>query len=177
MEKGSLTLTGNGVEIQGRYYTVSNGFTSKKEGPVSIPYGKILAVDYVKRRSKRIMYIILVFGLLLIFALSAVRARVERAIESLDFSSVASSYETVRNISDAIDETETGNFYEILKAIVTGVTILAAAICVFCIIYLFTAKKCVEITSMQGTYRVVAEPGSTELARVVPQLQERIARQ
>mgnify|MGYP000899226806 CR=1 FL=1 len=175
MENTTLTLSGDSVKIQGRYYTVSNGFTSKQDGSVSIPYRDLLSVDYVKRRSKRVMYIVFVLGSLLILALSGVRTGIVRKIESLDFTSVQSAYKTAQNISDTIRNTG-GDLYKALKAIVTGIIVLTSIVCIFCIIYIFSGRRFVEITSMRGTYRVVVQRGDKELLNAVSQLQARLSR-
>lgn len=98
MKNTTLTLSSDGVKIQGSYYTVSNGFTSKQDGSISIPYKDLLSVDYVKRRSKRIMYIVLLLGSLLILVLSGVRTNIGRTIESLDFKSLQSTYITAQRL-------------------------------------------------------------------------------
>lgn len=76
MENTTITLSGDSVKIQGKYYTVSNGFLSKQDGTVTIPYKDLLSADYVKRRSKRIMYIVLLLGSLLLLVLSGVRTSI-----------------------------------------------------------------------------------------------------
>ncbi|MFY9174156.1 MAG: hypothetical protein WAO24_02250 [Peptococcia bacterium] len=175
MKNTTLTLSSDGVKIQGSYYTVSNGFTSKQDGSISIPYKDLLSVDYVKRRSKRIMYIVLLLGSLLILVLSGVRTNIGRTIESLDFKSLQSTYITAQKINDAVQNSNSSDFYKTLKVIVTGIIILTAIVCVFCIIYLFSRRKFIEITSMRGTYRVAVQGGDMELPHVVSQLQARIS--
>jgi len=174
--KNSLTLLSDGVKIQGRYYTVSNGFISKEDGSVLIPYKDLLSVDYVKRRSKRIMYIVLVLGFLLMLVLSGVRSRLERTIETLNIEDLQSTYKILDNISNSIQRGDAGQFYEKAKAVVTGIIILASIVCLFCLIYLFSARRFVEITSMRGTYRIVVHRGDKEFANIVSQLQMRISR-
>jgi|GEM_PF-898586 len=171
MENNSLTLLSEGVKIQGRYYTVSNGFISKADGSVIIPYRDLLSVDYVKRRSKRIMYIVLVLGFLLMLVLSGVRSRLERTIETLDIKTVQSTYKTLENIGNTIKKGDAGQFYETAKTVVTGIIILTSIVCLFCLIYLFSRRRFVEITSMRGTYRVVVQRGDKEIANIVSQLQ------
>ena len=78
MENSTLILSGDSVKIQGRYYTVSNGFLSKQDGTVTIPYKDLLSADYVKRCSKRIMYIVLLLGSLLLLVLSGGRPHQHR---------------------------------------------------------------------------------------------------
>jgi succinate dehydrogenase hydrophobic anchor subunit len=175
MENTTITLSGDSVKIQGKYYTVSNGFLSKQDGTVTIPYKDLLSADYVKRRSKRIMYIVLLLGSLLILVLSGVRTNIGRKIDSLQFSSLQSAYKTAQDVSGKIRDSS-GDFYNTLKAIVTGIMILTAIVCVFCIIYLFSGRRFIEITFMRGTYRVVVQRGDRELPRIVSQLQARIAR-
>jgi len=171
MENDTLTLLSDSVKIQGRYYSVSNGFISKVDGSVLIPYKDLLSVEYVKRRSKRVMYIVLILGFLLMLVLSGVRTRLERTIETLDIKNIQSTYKTLENIGNTIKNDDTGEFYKTAKAVVTGIIILTSIVCLFGLIYLFSMRKFIEITSMRGTYRVVVERGNKELAHVVSQLQ------
>ena len=175
MENSTLILSGDGVKIQGRYYTVSNGFLSKQDGTVTIPYKDLLSADYVKRCSKRIMYIVLLLGSLLLLVLSGVRTSIGGKIDSIEISSLQSAYKTAQDVTEKIRDSS-GDLYNTLKAIVTGIMILTAIVCVFCIIYLFSRRRFIEITSMRGTYRVVVQRGDRELPRIVSQLQARIAR-
>jgi len=121
------------------------------------------------------MYIVLLLGSLLILVLSGVRTNIGRKIDSLQFSSLQSAYKTAQDVSGKIRDSS-GDLYNTLKAIVTGIMILTAIVCVFCIIYLFSRRRFIEITSMRGTYRVVVQRGDRELPRIVSQLQARIAR-
>lgn len=175
MKNTKLVLSGDSVQIQGKYYTVSNGFLSKQDGTVTIPYRDLLSVDYVKRRSKRIMYIVLLLVSLLILVLSGVRSGIGRKIDSLDFSSLQSAYKTAQDVGEKIRDTGS-DLYNTLQTVVTAIMILTAAVCVFCIIYLISGRRFIEITSMRGTYHIVVKHGDRELPRIVSELQARIAK-
>ena len=69
MGNHQLTLHPTHIKITGQHYTVSNGFAAKAHNEVTLPYSDILTVELVKRRSKKMMYVILILGAVLIFAL------------------------------------------------------------------------------------------------------------
>jgi preprotein translocase subunit SecY len=118
---------------------------------------------------------VLLLGSLLLLVLSGVRTSIGRKIDSIEISSLQSAYKTAQDVTEKIRDSS-GDLYNTLKAIVTGIMILTAIVCVFCIIYLFSRRRFIEITSMRGTYRVVVQRGDRELPRIVSQLQARIAR-
>jgi len=62
MKNKKLTLLGEFVNISGEYFTVSNGFVTKAHGEIQIKYSDILAVELVKHRSKKVMYVTLFLG-------------------------------------------------------------------------------------------------------------------
>jgi hypothetical protein len=62
-----FSLFNDRLTIQGEHYIVSNGFVSKQSGDVTLRYNDLLSVEIVKRRSKRVMYaMLLCAGLLLL---------------------------------------------------------------------------------------------------------------
>jgi len=63
-----LSLLENCVVINGEYYTVSNGFISKTHGKIKLRYKDLLSVEFVKQRSKKIMYAMLLPAGLLMLA-------------------------------------------------------------------------------------------------------------
>jgi len=64
-----LTLSDDGLTINGEHYTIFNGFMSKKYDKVHLRYNDLLAVEFVKYRSKKLMYSTLFLGGILIFVL------------------------------------------------------------------------------------------------------------
>jgi len=59
MDNKILMLLDNCVNISGEYYTVSNGFITKTYGELQIPYKDFLTVEFVKQRSKKMLYTML----------------------------------------------------------------------------------------------------------------------
>jgi len=53
-------LTNDSIYITGEYNTVSNGFVTQGNGEVCLPLKELLAVELVKRRSKRLLYAVMV---------------------------------------------------------------------------------------------------------------------
>ncbi|MCL2225495.1 MAG: hypothetical protein FWB96_11070 [Defluviitaleaceae bacterium] len=64
----TLTFSDKRVSISGEYYTVSNGFIAEARGEIQISYKDLLAVEFVKRRSKKVMYAMLFPAATLMFA-------------------------------------------------------------------------------------------------------------
>jgi len=64
----NLMLLDNCVNINGEYYTVSNGFVTKAYGEIQLRYKDLLAVEFVKHRSKKMMYAMLLPAGVLMFA-------------------------------------------------------------------------------------------------------------
>jgi len=138
MNSPSLSLSADCVCISGEHYTISNGYASKANGNVRLPFDSILAVEYVKRRSKKMLYVML---LIMGIALTIISI-----------------------ISNMYDSTEL--FVIIFVAFSVPATIVGIA-------YFFSGRRYVELTTMQGTYRVAITHESTEIERVVEQLQKR----
>lgn len=170
MNNVSIVLSPDYVTIKGKYYTVSNGFISKAEGLVSLNYRDLLSVEVVKRRSKKIMYGVLLLGSILIFSLSIVRGNIERQIKSLDFSSIKSAGNTLQTMNYTIQQGQGSELYKNAKVAVTAIIILVAIVCVACIVYLFSGRKFLEITSMGGTYRVRVRRGDMSMRNTILQL-------
>jgi hypothetical protein len=129
-----LTLLRECVSISGEHYIVSNGFITKAHGEVQIRYKDLLAVEFAKYRSKKVMYVMLFLGGILIFA--------------------------------------TG-FDDFLPMAMLAV--LAVVVGIFMLLYLFSVRKFVEITSMKGTYRIAAERNDTEMESIVATLRGRVS--
>ncbi|MCL1997146.1 MAG: hypothetical protein FWG65_00070 [Turicibacter sp.] len=61
-----------------------------------------------------------------------------------------------------------------LEIFLLAIIALAVIICVTGLIYLFSARRFVEITSMRGTYRIAMDNGDLELENTVERLQRRM---
>ena len=65
-----LLLLDECVNIQGGYYTVSNGFVIKMHGTVQLQYKDMLAVEFVMYHSKKILYAMLLSMGIITFVLN-----------------------------------------------------------------------------------------------------------
>jgi len=65
-----VTLSGDCITIHGEHYTVSNGFVTKAYGEVNLRYRDLLAVEFVKHRSKKMLYAMMLPGGILVFSLN-----------------------------------------------------------------------------------------------------------
>jgi hypothetical protein len=70
----NITLTATGINIDGRYFTVVNGYQSSKRGQFHIEYKSLLAVNLIRRWSKKLMFLFILVGSGLAFALPLVRS-------------------------------------------------------------------------------------------------------
>ena len=68
MESSQVKLLSDRISISGEYFTVSSGFISKANGEIQLKYKDLLTVELVKRRSKKLMYVALFMGSILVFA-------------------------------------------------------------------------------------------------------------
>ena len=66
MTVDGISLSANGIAIDGQYYTVVNGYQSVKHGQFYIEYKNILSVAYVRRRSKNMFFMFILFASLLV---------------------------------------------------------------------------------------------------------------
>jgi hypothetical protein len=168
MESKSLVLSADSVTIQGKHFTVSNGFLTKADGTVQLKKKDLLSVDIVKRRSKKGMYAVLILGSILIFVLSVIRSNIESEIrDAINVGNIREAYETVIEIRDTVQDMRDN---ETAKAVVTGIIVFTAIICVVGAGYLFSGKKFVELVTMRGTYRVLMKRGDMETKDIVTQL-------
>lgn len=133
MDDKPLALLHDSVKIQGKYYTISNGFITERTGVVELRYADLLMVEFAKHCSKKLMYATLLLGAVLVFA--------------LDFDSIVSAGILV---------------------------VLTLVVCAIGLAHFFSSKQFIEITSMQGTYRIEVKHRDTEIERVVNQLRSRI---
>ncbi|MCL1842971.1 MAG: hypothetical protein FWF79_04100 [Defluviitaleaceae bacterium] len=65
-----IKLLETSVSIQGEYFTVNSGFISKVHGKLQLYYKDLIAVELVKRRSKKLMYVVLFLSGILMFLLN-----------------------------------------------------------------------------------------------------------
>jgi len=63
-----ITPAETGIIIDGKYFTVVNGYQSTKYGDFFIEYKNLLSVDRVRRRSKKIFFAFILLGSMLIAA-------------------------------------------------------------------------------------------------------------
>ncbi|MCL2197607.1 MAG: hypothetical protein FWB80_01670 [Defluviitaleaceae bacterium] len=96
-------------------------------------YSDILAVEIIKRRSKKVMYVALFLCGILTFAYNA-------------------------NVPTAI------------------LTVFAIIISAFAFMYLLSTQHFVEITSMQGTYRIAVDGNDSQVKNTVAELQNMLSR-
>jgi hypothetical protein len=66
MNSQSLLLMTDSIIIKGQHYKVSNGFLSKENGEKKLNIKDIISADWVKRRSKKAMYAVLLLGSVLL---------------------------------------------------------------------------------------------------------------
>jgi hypothetical protein len=59
-----ITHAETGISIDGKYYAVVGGYQSAKRGNFFIEYKDLLAIDFVRRRSKRIFFAFIFIGAL-----------------------------------------------------------------------------------------------------------------
>ena len=67
MKSSQVTLLSDCLNISGEYYTVSSGFISRVHGEIRLKYKDLLTVEFVKHRSKKLMYAALFLGAILAF--------------------------------------------------------------------------------------------------------------
>ena len=67
MDNRQLVLLSDCVKICGEHYTVSNGFATKVFGEIQVRYSDLLTVELVRQRSKKMMYVVLLLGGVLLF--------------------------------------------------------------------------------------------------------------
>jgi hypothetical protein len=163
----SLILSADSVSIQGRYFTVSNGFMTKAEGVVQLRKKDLLSVEIVKHRSKKAMFAVLILGSILIFILSFIRA-------NIGADNIIDIYDMARDTYELIRDGRDSGIYKQARAAVMAIMVFTGIITVFGAGYLFSGKKYVELTTMSGIYRVIMKRGDNEAKSVVLQLRGRL---
>jgi len=63
-----ISLTAAGINIDGVYYALVNGYLSKKQERIYIAYNDLLAAEYVRCRSKKLMVAFALVGSIVGFA-------------------------------------------------------------------------------------------------------------
>ena len=176
MENRTLTLTADGMQIQGEHYTVSNGFLSKASGTVRLKRSDLLSVEFVKRRSKKGMYTVLLIGSILVSMLSLVRANVTKSLQdTFNVGSIQDAYNTAQEIYETAQSVQENGWFDTFvspeaKIFLTVLIVIIALVCLVGAGYLFSGKCFVELTSMHGTYRVAVQRRDTEIKNMVAQL-------
>ena len=153
MDNTNLSLNADGVTIQGEHYTVSNGFLSKANGRVHILFKDLLSAEIVKRRSKKAMYVTLIIGCILIFALNYARNNFVPSAPEIRLDTVESVLDTYEAISGFIDDIDTF-LYRDLRVILNVMIPIVAFLTIAAAVYLFSGKRFIEFVTMRGTYRV-----------------------
>ena len=181
----SLTLIGDWVHISGEHFTVSNGYNAKCNGMVRLPIGSILAVECVKRRSKKVMYaMLLIMGIAMVII-----TPIQNAFNALNAfandlfwggvgaaGGVGTQLEMVQAIPgmglpDILPEPEFGGFsLTEIFAIIFIIFAIPAVIVGF--VYFLTGRRYVELTTMQGIYRIPIPRGDTQIENTVKHLQQ-----
>ena len=128
-----LFLSDDSVQIQGEYYTVSNGFVIKMQGTIQLRYKDLLEVEFVMHRSKKLLYAMLI---------------------------PAGIVTIVMNLG----------YFMLTIAIPLFVILMGVAGA----LYLFSARRYIEFTTMRGTYRIADWRGDSDIENTVAQLQRRI---
>lgn len=65
-----ITLVPDGININGKYFSVVSGYQSTHNGQVYIAYADLLAVDYICSRSKKILLAFVLVGSLVSVAVA-----------------------------------------------------------------------------------------------------------
>jgi hypothetical protein len=168
MDSNPLTLTHDNVIISGKHYTVSNGFLSKADGEVRLKRSDIVSVNWVKRRSKRGMYAVLILGSILIAVLSMVRG-------NIGIDNVQEAYDLAHDVYEFVQDGRDSALYETARTAMTVVIVLTAIVTIIGAGYLFSGRRYAEFTTMQGTYRMaVRGEHKQEMKDIVLQLRARM---
>lgn len=178
MDSRILALSADGVTIHGKYYTVSNGFVTKAYGTRHLRYRDLLSVELVKRRSKKAMYAVLLLACVLMSVLMAVRANIGTSARGVlkiaGTQNVQEAYSAVNELHEMIQHEDYGAFTKAAKVVLTVLIVLIAMVGITGALYLFSGRWTVELTTMQGTYRVAVKRGNHEIKNLIAQLQSRL---
>jgi hypothetical protein len=184
---GSFSVFADWVHINGEHFTVSNGYTSKTNGKVDLPISSILAVECVKRKPKRVMYaMLLIMGIAM--AIITPIINVFKAISGMvnDFfwgsvgsaAGVGAELDMIQMIPgvglpNVMPEPEFGGF-SLMEILAIIFIIFAIPATIIGVIYFFTGRRYVEITTMKGIYRIAIPRGDVQMENTAQQLQRQI---
>ena len=145
MTINNITLTTDGIAINAPYYAIINGYSYTKQEQFYIEYRNLLAVDRVRRRSKKVFFAFILFGSLLIAIVPTI-SRWLRIANQL-------------NITDSIPN--------ILGSMV--------ALCVVCLIALALSNRpYIQFTFLGGVIRVpCGSINKTEMTRLISEIHNR----
>lgn len=182
MENKTLILSHSGVDIRGKYYTVSNGFVTKEDSTVHLRNSDLLSVELVKRRSKKAMYVVLILGCVLISVLLIIRAEINSlakdALKIANAQNMQEVYRAAKDTYEMVQDAHGGNYnkrvIDGIKAILAILIVLVALVSICGAVYLFSGRRFVELTTMRGTYRVRIKRGDNEIKDIVTQLRGRL---
>jgi len=162
INSAALSFSADFVHIRGEYYTVSNGFMSKAKGEVELPVSSILSVESVKRRSKKIMYaVLLIMGVAIaliyptIIAYNYVTGLIDGSFWDLNYMFIGRHAHAFAMLAIVF-------MFASIPATIVG------------LVYFFNGRHFVELTTMRGTYRVAVPRGDVQMESVVKQLQQQI---
>ena len=99
-----IHLNESGIFIIGKYYIIVGGYLSARQGDINIPYHELLAVEYIRRRSKRILFLFTIVGFLLFTIMSGMNVLFDflemdfvTAINRIHHFALSSGYEHIVN--------------------------------------------------------------------------------
>lgn len=174
MNNKPIVLTAEGVLIQGKYYTVSNGFVRGAKGPRHLRYRDMLSAELVRRRSKRTMYAVLLAACILFAILTAIRSSigvVDDALKLAGSQSIEQAVETAKKLQEGI---QSGAFRNAVRGVLLILMVLTAAVGIFGAIYLFSGRWVLELVTMEGTFQVPVRRRDPEIQSLVSKLQGRL---
>lgn len=179
MDNKPLTLSADGVTIHGKHLTVSNGFVTKAEGARHLRYSDLLSVELVKRRSKKVMYAVLLLASILISVLLIVRANIGSSasgvLKIVSTQNVQEAYSAAKELQETIQNEGYISFAtKATKAVLVVLIVLVALVGITGALYLFSVRWSVELTSMMGTYRVIVKRGDPDVRNTIAQLKSRL---
>ena len=157
-----ITLTAAGITVDGQYFTLVNGYQSGRQGQLHIEYKDLLAVERVRRRSKKMMFLFVGVGSLIVAAIYGIDALI-----NIIFSDPVSAVKTGFRIARVFNVT---GILNTIAAVFTGVVILAAG----CLLaFAFSNRAYIELTFIGGAVRVpCASMSKADAMRLVADIQQ-----
>jgi hypothetical protein len=120
-----ISLVDAGVTIHGRHYAVQNNYQSIRHRQIYIPYKDLLAVDRIRRRSKKLFFVFILAG-------SIMTALVNLIMRGFAFTRYIGGEDVLVNII-------------VVLTIITASFMLAVA---------FSSRAYIELTFIGGIIRV-----------------------